>query len=75
MSDLGKLLGVPPAPETAFSRLAAQYERQFGAMPPIGEYDPWPEPEDMLAMLRTAIDRGTPITEADYPQVDVNRVY
>jgi len=58
-----------------FKRLAEQYAATFHEDPPFGIYVPWPDMSDRLAMLRTAIQRGSPITDTDYPQIDANRVY
>ncbi len=57
-----------------FERLAQQYRDAFGELPPVHNLGQWPTPAQALDMVRHALERGTPITAADYPKLNAGEV-
>ena len=50
-----------------FINLQQQYKQMFGDDAPVHIYGRWPTPGAAFDMVKTAVERGTPIVDSDYP--------
>lgn len=59
----------------AIERLNVQYEQRFGVSSGLHGLGYWPTPEQVKEMLTRALERGTPLTKEDYPEIPPGQVY
>jgi len=52
-----------------FYELYNAYRARFGSFPPVNDLGMYPAPAEAEKMVRDALERGTPITDADFPEL------